>query len=135
MFLLLQLCALVINLTPVRVGNVNTAGFASRWLALHNSSISVTDLIEQINRPDEKAAYQAAQDSLSTSIYGSTQNFIEYIKIGMLLLFALQLWLGALSFSADTVSTYATSSLAAAFVQAEAMQSCTALAWQHNLPA
>ena len=50
---------------------------------MHNSSISVTDLIDQINRPAEKAAYQAAQDSLSTSLYGSTQNFIEYIKTGL----------------------------------------------------
>lgn len=62
--------------------NYESIEVLGRWLALHNSSISVTDLIEQINRPAEKAAYQAAQDSLSTSIYGSTQNFVEYIKTG-----------------------------------------------------
>ena len=53
-----------------------------RWLALHNSSISVTDVINQINRPAEKAVYKAAQAALSTSLYGSTQNFIDYIQKG-----------------------------------------------------
>lgn len=53
---------------------------------MHNSTLSVTDVIDQINRPAEKASYQAAADTLSTSLYGNTQNFIEYIQTGLPLL-------------------------------------------------
>ncbi|DBB14631.1 TPA: hypothetical protein ACH3X3_004893 [Trebouxia sp. C0006] len=53
-----------------------------RWLALHNSSLSVTDVINQINRPSEKQSYQAAAMTSSTSVYGSTENFVQYLKYG-----------------------------------------------------
>ncbi len=56
----------------------------TRWLALHNSSLSVTDVINQINRPSEKQSYQAAALTSSTSVYGSTENFVQYLKYGKL---------------------------------------------------
>lgn len=54
-----------------------------RWLALHNSTLSVREVIEQINRPSEKASYEAAVQSNSTTLYGSTDNFVQYLKFGM----------------------------------------------------
>lgn len=56
-----------------------------RWLALHNSTLSVRALIEQINRPSEKASYEAAASTYSTTEYGSTENYVNYLKIGMFL--------------------------------------------------
>ena len=43
------------------------------------------DIINQINRPSEKQSYQDAATTYSTSVYGSTQNFVEYIQSGELL--------------------------------------------------
>lgn len=54
-----------------------------RWLALHNSTLSVRDIIEQINRPAEKAVYEAAVRTNSSMLYGSTENFVQYLKFGM----------------------------------------------------
>ena len=58
-------------------------GNVCRWLALHNSTLSVREVIEQINRPAEKASYEAAASTNSTSLYGSTENFVQYLKFGM----------------------------------------------------
>ncbi len=65
-------------------GNLLSIVCCGRWLALHNSSLSVRSLIDQINRPSEKASYQAAASTYSTSLYGSTENFVQYIKSGAL---------------------------------------------------
>lgn len=57
-----------------------------RYLALHNYSISVTDVVNQISRPAEKASYVAAEEAYSTTDAGSTADFIYYLKTGMLML-------------------------------------------------
>ncbi|KAL3142981.1 hypothetical protein ABBQ38_003263 [Trebouxia sp. C0009 RCD-2024] len=77
--------------TKSLMGNLDAASayesieVLGRYLALHNYSISVTDVVNQINRPAEKASYVAAEKAYSTTDAGSTADFIYYLKTGMLM--------------------------------------------------
>ena len=55
---------------------------AHRWLYLHNYTISVPQLISQINRPAEKASYQEGLATYSTTNQGNEENYIDYLKFG-----------------------------------------------------
>ena len=49
---------------------------------LHNYSMSVPQLISQINRPAEKALYIESLATYSTTNQGSEENYIDYLKFG-----------------------------------------------------
>lgn len=59
------------------------AACGSRWLLLRNSSLSVTDVYEAINRPALKNSSLSAQRALSSTNAGSLDDFMYYIRTGV----------------------------------------------------
>ena len=55
---------------------------AHRYMYLHNYTMSVPQLISQINRPAEKADYLESLATYSTTNQGNEENYIDYLKFG-----------------------------------------------------